>query len=365
MVRPTALPTATAAALLLAACGAPEVPDRAEAPAVVWRAGPALPVPVTNNAVAAIATSGGVSVYSFLGMDSTRAPGGTTSAAYRWDVGSGEGWLPLPAVPGPGRLAATAQVVRGRIYVLGGYTLAADGSERSVGDVNVYDPESGRWERGAGIPTPVDDAVSGVWRDSLIVLVSGWRDDGNVRDVQWYDPATDRWTRGTPIPGEPVFGHSGSVVGDEIVYIDGVRVAEGDSRYAMNDEGWVGALDPSDPTSISWSRPVAHPAPNVYRAASGVVGRIALFVGGTDNPYNYDGIGYDGEPSEPLRQVLAYAPAAGTWRNLPAPPLATMDHRTLGVAGGQVFLVGGMERGQRVTGKVWYVAVEQLLATIW
>ena len=37
------------------------------------------------------------------------------------------------------------------------------------------------------------NAVAGVWRDSLILLVSGWHDTGNVPDVQVYDPDTDSW----------------------------------------------------------------------------------------------------------------------------------------------------------------------------
>jgi hypothetical protein len=95
------------------------------------------------------------------------------------------------------------------------------------------------------------------------------------------------------------------------------------------------------------------------------LGGLALFVGGTENPYNFDGVGYDGRPAEPVRQVLAYAFRASRWRNLAAPPIPTMDHRTLGIAGGKVFLVGGMEEGQRVSDKVWVAEVESLLSTIW
>ncbi|NJD19015.1 MAG: hypothetical protein FIA95_07005 [Gemmatimonadetes bacterium] len=161
------------AGLVVAGCGAPPVPEREDPPAVVWKAGPPLPAPVTNNAVAAVGTGTGVAVFSFLGLDSTKVWSGVTNASYRWDVGSPEGWRAVEPVPGPGRLAGTAQVRRGRIYVFGGYTVAADGKERSLPDVNIYDPATGRWARGADIPYPVDDAVSGVWKDSLIVLVSG------------------------------------------------------------------------------------------------------------------------------------------------------------------------------------------------
>jgi hypothetical protein len=348
-----------------AACSAPKVPEREEPPAVVWKAGPPLPVPVTNNAVAAVATDAGVAVFSFLGLDATKLWSGATNAAYRWDVGSPEGWRPVESVPGPGRLGATAQVVRGKIYLFGGYTVAADGEARSVASVNVYDPASGSWSRGRDIPVPVDDAVSGVWRDSLIVLVGGWRTDASLDRVQWYDPAADRWTEATPVPGTPVFGHAGAVVGDHIVYVDGATAVDDTRRFAVDTAAWIGDVTSENPSRVVWSPLREHPAPGLYRAAGGSVGGLALFVGGSERPYNLDGIGYDGVPAEPVRQVLAYAPRAGNWRNLAAPPVATMDHRNLGVAGGMVFLVGGMESGQTVSAKVWYAGVKELLASIW
>jgi hypothetical protein len=354
--------------LLLMAAGACDTlpnPERDDSLAVVWRAGPPLPAPVSNNAVAAVDRGDGVSVFSFLGMGASKTWDGVTNAAYRWDVGSADGWRTLPPVPGPGRLASTAQVVDGRVYVLGGYTVAQDGTERSLPDVNVFDPVAESWTRGADIPVPVDDAVSAVWRDSLIVLVSGWHDDGNVSNVQWYDPAADRWTQGSPIPGTPVFGHTGALVGDHLLYLDGAKVVEGAPRFALDTAAWLGNVDPSDPHTVEWTAFPEHPLPGLYRAAGGNVGGVMLFVGGTDNPYNFDGIGYDGVPSRPIRQVLAYAPGAGAWRNLAAPPLPSMDHRNLGVAGGAVFLVGGMEEGQAVSSKVWYAGVEALLQSIW
>jgi N-acetylneuraminic acid mutarotase len=243
--------------------------------------------------------------------------------------------------------------------------VAADGKERTVGDVNIYDPVAGTWSRGADIPVAVDDAVSGVWRDSLIVLVSGWRDDASVDRVQWYDPAANRWSQGSPIQGTPVFGHAGAIVGDQIVYVDGARSVEDLRRFALDTAAWIGEVSAEGPDSVAWVPLSEHPLPGLYRAAGGDVGGLVLFVGGSENPYNFDGIGYDGVPAEPIRQVLVYAPRAGNWRNLAAPPLASMDHRTLGVAGGMVFLVGGMEEGQVVSAKVWYAEVGALLGSIW
>jgi hypothetical protein len=342
---------------LLAGC---DQTERAVDADPVWTAGPPLPAAVSNNAVAAAATPDGVSVFSFLGMDSTKVWSGATTAAYRWDVGSGNGWRELAPLPGPGRLAATAQAMAGKVYVIGGYTVAEDGAERSVPTLDIFDPVAESWSRGADIPVPTDDAVSGVWRDSLIALVSGWHDRGNVADVQWYDPAEDVWSPASPIQGTPVFGHTGTVAGDRIVYVDGAQVVEGTPRFVPDTASWQGTVDRAEPARVQWSRVVQHPGPVLYRAAGAVVDEVALFLGGSSNPYNFNGIGYNGVPSEPLHQVLAFWPS-GTWTTLEPPPVATMDHRQLGVAGGQVFLVGGMESGRRVSDGVWYADAEQLL----
>jgi hypothetical protein len=315
---------------------------------------------VANNAVAAVSGQGGITVLSFLGIDSTKVWSGVTNAAYRWDFGSDEGWREIEPVPGPGRLAPTVQVVGGRVFVFGGYTVAEDGSEKSMPDVAVYEPARDAWSRAADIPLPVDDAVSGVWERSLIYLVSGWHDTGNVADVQIFDPAANMWTRATPVPGEPVFGHGGAIIGDDIIYVGGAKVVEGQPRFVADSAAWRGRIDGADPTRITWE-PVPHPpgAP-LYRAAGATFGGLLVLAGGTDNPYNYDGIGYDGAPSSPSRQLLAYDARVG-WVSLPAPPVATMDHRTLGVAGGYVFLVGGMVDGQQVSDRVWYAEVDALL----
>ena len=113
-------------------------------------------------------------------------------------------------------------------------------------------------------------------------------------------------------------------------------------------------MDPEAPEEIEWRPLPEHPDPALYRAAGGALGGLALFVGGTETPYNYDGEGYDGTPAEPIRQALAWVPATRSWRLLFAPPVASMDHRSLGVALGGVFLVGGMEEGREVSNKVWW-----------
>lgn len=318
---------------------------------LTWTEGPPLPEARANNAVAAVQATEGMDVYSFLGLDGTRRWDGVRTDAYRWRVGD-RSWQRLPPVPGPGRLAGTAQVVGGKIYLFGGYTVAQDGSERSVPHVDIFDPTTSKWSRAAPMPVPVDDAVSGVWRDSLIYLVSGWYDRDNVANVQIYDPGLDTWQQAAPIPGPPVFGHAGAIAGDRIVYVDGVRTSARRPRFAIEGSSWIGSIDPGQPTAIQWTRLPPHPGPPLYRAAAGVVHGMVVFAGGTDSPYNYDGVGYNGVPSAPRAAVFAYDPRRSAWRTLPPLPVATMDHRAIAVAGNRLVIVGGMVADQRVTSRV-------------
>ncbi len=308
-------------------------------------------MPVANNAVAAVETSAGWSVFSFLGIDSTKLWSGVTTASFRWDVGS-PAWQVIDPPPGPGRLAATAQAFDGKIFLFGGYTVAENGAEESVPQVDVLDPETGRWTRAAPMPVPVDDAVSGVWRDSLIYLVSGWHDSDNVSDVQVYDPASDAWAQATPIPGPPVFGHAGGIAEDAIVYVDGARVQAEPRTFVLETSSWLGRIDAGDPTRIAWERLPDHPGPGLYRAASVGTGSRILFAGGSDNPYNYSGIGYDGRRAEPWPGAFAFDVATGSWIEIAAAGTPAMDHRGVVIAGDRAFIVGGMTAGQRVTNRV-------------
>lgn len=317
---------------------------------------PDLPLAVTNNAVGHLSSGRGAGIYSFLGVDSSKTWRGITRKAFYLPAAGGA-WTELPPVPGPrGRLAALAFGVRGRVYLFGGYTVDSAGGEVSTPDVNIWDPGTRRWLRGSDMPVPVDDAVGGVWNDSLIYLVSGWHNTDNVADVQIYDPSSDRWSAATPFPGVPVFGATGAINGNTIVLIDGTRRNAQPPRYSITTQSWAGVIDPQQPERIVWSEVTPHPSAARYRAAAYACGSQILFAGGTDNPYNYNGVGYDGRPAEPVNEVMAFDVRARIWLNRAPPAESTMDHRGVVVHGGALHVVGGMRAGQRVSASVARVA---------
>lgn len=330
-----------------------------EAAAPKWTvvAGPSLPEALTNNAVAAVAVEDRRLLVSFLGLGAGKDFRAITRRAYALDLVT-QRWGRLPDVPGPvGRLAATAQAIGERVYVFGGYAVAADGQETTSAALDIYDVHARRYRRGADIPTPVDDSVSGVSRDGLIYLVGGWSKSANVTDVQVYDPGRDRWAPATPILGTPVFGHSGGVVGHSIVYCDGAKMqAPKLPKYVLTPECYRGDIAPAEPTRIAWRKIESHPGPARYRMAAGPLetGELTgvLFVGGTANAYNYDGIGYDGQPSEPLATSFVYDIDRDAWIEGPTLARPTMDHRGLPATDDAWWIVGGLGAGQAVSNGV-------------
>jgi hypothetical protein len=207
------------------------------------------------------------------------------------------------------------------------------------------------------MPVAVDDAVAVTFDDRFVYLVSGWHDLGNVNLVQRYDTREDAWVQATPIPGPPVFGHAGGIVGNTIVYCDGVAVEPHGDRprdFVAVPDCFLGIIDDADGRRIDWRSVDYHPGLPRYRMAAAGIPKVngVLFVGGSENPYNYDGIGYDRQPSEPARGALLFDIDSQSWEVLEFEGAPTMDHRGLVPFKGQWLTVGGMAADQRVTDRV-------------
>ena len=317
-----------------------------------------LPMATANNAVATLEVNGTPYLYSFSGLGPGKTRHDIHSRAFALDLESGNVEV-LGLVPGgKDRLASIAVGLFDRIFIFGGYTVAEDGSEVSTPEVFAFDPVTGEYQARAPMPLPVDDSLAFAYADRYIYLVSGWHDDGNVADVQVYDSREDRWFAATPYPGAPVFGQAGGIVGHRFVIADGVAVlgrdAAGRRQFGISEAAYLGIIDPQDPALIRWQALPKHPGPGLYRMAATGSERLGLviFAGGSPNPYNFNGIGYDGVPSEPSALVFAYDPAAGAWLELGRKPVATMDHRGLLEVGEYFYTIGGMGTGQIVSDQV-------------
>ncbi len=316
-----------------------------------------LPEPVTNNATALASGPDGPTLYSFNGLKAGKSWQNTSNAAFACVIARSTCETIDPVPVEQGRLASAAVTVGGKIYLFGGYTVAENGDELSTPEVFAFDPADESYVRVADMPTPVDDMVVLPYQDRYIYLVSGWHDQGNVSLVQLYDTQTDSWSEATAFPGLPVFGHAGGLVENSMIITDGVAVAglvEGKRKFVAAPFTWRGDIDPADPTQISW-RPVdPMPGGPLYRmAATGDAQRgQVVFAGGGDNPYNYNGIGYDGEPARPSDRILAYDLESDSWTALGRLETASMDHRGLVKSGSDYYIMGGMNADQAVSADI-------------
>lgn len=332
-----------------------------------WTELDTMPKRIANNAVAMATVNGVPHVYSFAGIDSTKIYSGIGLDAMRYNTQTGV-WDVLPDMPDTmTQIAAGANTVNNIIYVIGGYHVFANGNEVSSDRVHRFDPENNVWlTPGAPIPVPIDDQVQAVWRDSLIFVVTGWSNTGNVPDVQIYNPYTDTWTAGTSTPNDNnyrAFGASGTIVGDTIYYNGGAAMG---FNFPGRAELRKGVIDPNDPTQITWTHPSLNPGDKGYRMACTSYGNKIFWIGGSGTTYNYNGIAYNGTGGvEPLHRILTYDTEGQWWNEGVMEPWGVMDLRGIAqIASNQWIICGGMTAGQTVTNKAFLLELDTVLVGI-
>jgi hypothetical protein len=323
-----------------------------------WSRLPDLPAPVANNAVTSVLhDEGTTTIYSFMGITNPNSTATITSAAYKIIIPSDDAWTRIADVPqwkGHARIAANALTIAGRVYLLGGYTVNSDHTETTDPRLLRYEQDTDSWIELSRPPVEVDDTVALVYHDRYIILCSGWHGPSlnNTLAVQVYDTTADTWTRLNDMPGPAtgLFGHAGGISADTILIADGTTTNGG---YHISDKVLLGQITTNEqgtPINIQWNTAPGHPGKPMYRAAGASIDAgdgIIMLVGGTDNPYNIDGNGYDGNPSHPNAQVLFYINSAQEWVVVPSAGdhTQTMDHRALvpiGNDGASWAIVGGM-----------------------
>ncbi|KVX00496.1 Kelch repeat-containing protein [Shewanella frigidimarina] len=361
----------------------------------------AIPQPVSNNAIALVHSNNKSYLLSFMGLAPEKNHLAVHNHAWALSLTDRSSqWQSIADVPHitplAGRLASIAIGINDKAYVFGGYTVAENHDEVSTIDNYQYSIKTNQYTRIADMPVAVDDTTAAAYQQRYIYLFGGWHNDGNVNLVQVYDTQTNTWAQASPIPAPAVFGQAVGMVGNQLVLCDGVKVqANINARrsYQASPVCLFGEINPDNHLRIDWqllphysvaaninaskstitessvnpsianiaesntakSNTAATATAHYRMAATGIkttTGGQIVFLGGSDNPYNYSGIGYNGEPSEPNAYSYRFDLATKQWLAPQTLSQPSMDHRGLVCWQGSLLRVGGMLKQQKVSSKV-------------
>jgi N-acetylneuraminic acid mutarotase len=194
-------------------------------------------------------------------------------------------WKALAPMPTK-RGSAIAQVVAGKIYVIGGaipepgsgeVAVFANRPARSVGTNEMYDPETNTWTERSPMPTPRNHAFSGEVNGKIYVI--GGRINSpfitvasDLDIVEEYDPVKNIWGASkTPMPTARSGG--GCATYDGKIYVAGGEIQTRSLLAAFR------AFEAYDPATNSWQILPSMPVPR-HGVAVAVLGNKMHFVSG-------------------------------------------------------------------------------------
>jgi N-acetylneuraminic acid mutarotase len=180
------------------------------------------------------------------------------------------------------RMSLQANVVDGKIYVIGGQMLAGLYIINPSSSNDVYDPATDSWSKMAPIPTPVMGYASTVL-DNKIYIIGGGNTGGPeyepLSQVQIFDPKTNQWTNGTSIPTGVISARAVATTGQfapKRIYVIGGSLTSYPrwSSYNVIDLNQV-----YDPETDTWTAGTPMPTPR-YLFGVAVINDEIYAIGG-------------------------------------------------------------------------------------
>lgn len=328
---------------------------------------PPLPEPVTSNAVASVSINGKQTILSFSGLSADKKITSMHNKAWKLEINTdgskpeeSANWqsiTPLPSLQEPlGRLASSAVGINDSVYIFGGYNLGRSRSFDTAPGVYKYHVPTDSYAQLEPMPVSVNDALTLVYRDRFIYVISGWQNDGAINLVQVYDTLKNEWFQASPFIGTAVFGHAGGIVDNVIMVCDGAKIT---AQFAANKtidqetNCYLGEINVTRPDKINWVQWVHPTDQGRFRmAASGDIENDSIiFVGGATLPHQLNGMSYSGNAVQPTSEIWTYNITKRSWK-VTESPQAIMDVKGLIKVGKKMFTIGGMLDKQAVTGKV-------------
>jgi N-acetylneuraminic acid mutarotase len=258
-------------------------------------------------------------------------------------------WKKGADMPAPRSQFATA-VVGGKIYLFGGFSFVDRRGkliEKTMAVVDVYDPAADAWEQKGKAPT-ARTRMGAAALNGKVYITGGFRNTGGGGDhLEIYDPATDTWQNGAKLIEARWLLTSAAVNGK--VYIFGGFVKP----------RLLEVVEEYDPATNKWSKKADLPNPRQELSPSSPVVDGKVYVMGGNDLNNA------------LGTVDVYDPAKNRWEKGKKLPTARQSLATVQVKG-KIYAIGGdpLASGATVeefTPDGWPFAVspQGKLATAW
>jgi len=218
------------------------------------------PMPVATHHVAFTEYRGKIYAFGGFVLPASGPPAwAPVDSAWEYDPAA-DSWKALAPMPTK-RGSPVAAAVGDRIYVIGGATTPPGSKETAVhparphvslGTVEEYDPATNTWRQRTSMPTPRNHATAGVVNGKIYVI--GGRIGGafitsgssNVDVVEEYDPATDAWGSARAKMPSARSAMASGVHGGRI-YVTGGEGQNAQMMYTFR------ALEAYDPAGNSWT----------------------------------------------------------------------------------------------------------------
>jgi N-acetylneuraminic acid mutarotase len=161
-------------------------------------------------------------------------------------------WENKAPLPKGGKAELTANVVNGKIYVVGGYFIGLYLAASNV--LEVYDPETDTWTTKTPMPTALYSCSSAVVDNKMYVIENSF--GSNVGSLnQIYDAENDSWSYGRSIPvgvAGAAAAATTAVFAPKRIYVMGGDASVNGSNQVYNPENDTWSIGAQLPTSRSY-----------------------------------------------------------------------------------------------------------------
>ena len=166
----------------------------------------------------------------------------TETSCYDPETNQWQAIAPLPR----GRSSHDAVVLGDNVYIVGGWSLAGDGSDGEWHDTMLIGDLSQEKVTWQSVPQPFERRALAVGNyHGKVAVVGGLDTDGDInRSLHFYDPKTSSWSDGPSLPGEGMngFGVSAWSLSGEM-FVSGVD----GNVYQLNGDHWDVAAKLQEP----------------------------------------------------------------------------------------------------------------------